>query len=262
MISVICSTINPNLATLASIESVLRDISSYDELILHLDPCNGAESSWDPKISDSRLTILRTTSRIGFANGLNLAASRARHEFLGRIDADDLSLPGRWAYQLKAITDVDVHFGSMLHYYPSKFVPLILPHYPVALAPQEFQVVARFTNPGFHPAALMRRSSFEKLGGYRDVISEDYDLWLRGLAEGMRFSRGLRPVTLYRHHAQQATSAKDWADRVSSDASTIRGQTRVSEILSDESVSVSKVLWELSRKYPFALLEFRHLFGS
>lgn len=260
MISVIASTINPDVSTLKFIYSVLRGISHRDEFILHVDPSEEIYSSWEPKISDSRLTVLRSSSRIGFAEGLNLAANQARHALLGRIDADDLPLPGRWSYQIKAMGDLDVHFGSLLHSYSGKAFPCIIPHYPVALNPTEFQTIASQANPGFHPSALIRRASFEKLGGYHDVKSEDYDLWLRALRQGMKLRRGLRPVTLYRHHAGQATANKDWARDVASDPVIIEGQTRLAQIHENERASVDKVLSRLAIKYPLARVEFRQLY--
>lgn len=260
MISVICSTIRPGSETKASVKSVLRSLPETGELILHLDAEDGSASTWDPKISDNRLIVLRSETRIGFSQGLNLAAGTARNQYLGRIDADDICLPWRWEYQISAIAEKDVHFGSMLHYYTDGLIPFILPHYPVALSPQEFLVIAESTNPGFHPAALIRRAAFEKLGGYRDVMSEDYDLWLRALADGMSLSRGLRPVTVYRHHSEQATAATDWKVRLARDPDVRTGQNSVTEILDSQNISRRQVLDSLGARYPMARREFRALF--
>lgn len=259
MISVICSTIKPGRQTNKSLRSILRTIGAGDELILHIDPHSDSDPSWAPPIMDSRLVVIRSEAHIGFSNGLNLAASHAKNEFLGRIDTDDIALPGRWQYQLKRIQGLDFHFGSMLHYFSGRAVPLVLPHYPVALSPEAFAVVAAKTNPGFHPAVLMRRSSFEQLGGYRETLSEDYDLWLRALGEGMTMSRGLRPVTIYRHHSVQATSAPDWESRVMKDPSTLSGQSILAELLKSKQVLEEKVLASLTKTYPMARVEFRKI---
>ena len=257
MISVISSTINPDSRARSSVLSILRGLSSNDELILHIDPHSDTTPDWDPKISDSRLRILRTPNRLGFAAGLNLAAEQARHKLLGRLDMDDLALPLRWKYQSSEIEGVDFHFGGMLHLFSSRKISLVLPHYPVSLNSVEFASISQFTNPGFHPAVLFRKSVFEDLGGYRETLSEDYDLWLRGLARGYRFRRGLRPVTLYRHHSGQATASPEWGRLVSESDEIVKGKSHLSQYLKSREINPRKVIRELLVRQPLARVEFR-----
>lgn len=262
MISVISSTINPDTRARASLLSILKGLSENDEIVLHIDPHLGSISSWDPEISDSRLKVLRTSHRLGFALGLNFAAEHARHRLLGRIDMDDLALPFRWKYQYSEIEGVDFHFGSMLHLFSSHSIPKILPHYPVSLNSIEFASISQFTNPGFHPTVLFRRSVFEDLGGYRETLSEDYDLWLRGLASGHSFRRGFRPVTVYRHHKGQATASPEWGKRVSESSEIVTGKHDLAEYLQSQEINPRRVIRKLLIRQPFARTEFREVISQ
>lgn len=258
LISIISSVIAPNKYARASIKSILDSLPRNAELILHVDPSESESKTWQSGLNDSRLTVIRTESRIGFAAGLNLAAAQASFEFLGRIDMDDLCIRGRWEYQLRAIQDSDIHFGSIIHFWNKA---LALPHYPISLDPDEFLVLSQFCNPGFHPAALIRKSIFDDIGGYRDVLAEDYDFWLRALLNGAKIKRGMRPVTLYRHHGAQATSALEWLSLVNNDAEIVSARQSLTDYVSSLDIDSRQILRRLKDQKPFSRLEFRRIKG-
>ncbi len=239
--------------------SCLRSLPIEAEVVLHLDPSDPLKTEALRRIDDPRLRILETQERLGFAQGLNFAVSQAKHELIARIDADDIALPWRWNYQVQQIAGVDVHFGSMLHLFHLGKLPVLIPHYPVALEPREFGAVALHQNPGFHPAALFRRSAFNEVGGYRESVAEDYDLWLRLLHAGKDIRRGLLPVTIYRHHEHQATASSDWEQRVSDDPLIREAKRQLEEGFSSSSSSL--VLTRLFTRNWFANREFRRISG-
>ena len=57
---------------------------------------------------------------------------------------------------------------------------------------------------------LTRREIVERLGGYRDCgWPEDYDLWLRMAAAGVRFARLPETLLFWRDHPERATRTMD-----------------------------------------------------
>ncbi len=238
--------------------SCLRSLPKEAEVVFHLDPSDPLKTQALRRIDDPRLRIFETQDRLGFAEGLNFAVAQARHELIARLDADDIALPWRWRYQIQQIEGLDVHFGSMIHRLHFGKFPFFLPHYPVALSSKEFSALALHQNPGFHPAAMFKRSAFLEVGGYRDALAEDYDLWLRMLHAGKKIQRGLLPVTVYRHHKSQATADPDWELRVGQDPlineSMFAWRAKIGKKTELETLA------NLRTSQPLAALEFRRAF--
>lgn len=163
-------------------------------------------------VSDPRVRLLAASTPSGVASALNVLLSQARGEFIARMDADDLTMPGRFKAQLSRLTaSVDVSFGGVVHFgerlrypYPSPPVPISAKAFPLALL---------IANPVAHSTMAARRSTILELGGYRSCAAEDYDLWLRAAAQGLRLHRSSRPMTALRRHAGQVTATPDWAAR-------------------------------------------------
>jgi hypothetical protein len=61
-------------------------------------------------------------------------------------------------------------------------------------------------SPFVHPSVMFRREPVRALGGYRDLgWAEDYDLWLRLAAAGLRFARHPQTLFFWREHPRRAT---------------------------------------------------------
>ena len=61
------------------------------------------------------------------------------------------------------------------------------------------------TNPVCHPTMLATREIIDRVGGYRAVPAEDYDLWMRVASAGGRIRRLAAWGLLYRIHLGQVT---------------------------------------------------------
>src|SRR5690606_12676863 len=81
---------------------------------------------------------------------------------------------------------------------------------PSRIAPEDFGLHLLLTNPVAHPTLMARRSALERVGGYREVPTEDYDLWLRLAAGGARLERQALPGLAYRMHPGQITASATW----------------------------------------------------
>jgi glycosyltransferase involved in cell wall biosynthesis len=136
---------------------------------------------------DPRITVQRRPHG-GIVASLQDAAVVARAPFLARMDADDISLPGRLEAQLRFLeahpavalcgTQVEMigaELGEGRLRYRDWLNALVTP---AGVAREAF-----IECPVAHPAFCMRREAFEAVGGYQDKgWAEDYDLVLRFLS--------------------------------------------------------------------------------
>ena len=161
---------------------------------------------------DGRLRLLTTPPR-GIAAALNLALAEARAPLVARMDADDVAHPERLALQaarLEADAGVDVlgcrvervaegvpAGGGMGDYV--EWLNSLLDH--------ESMARDRFVeSPLVHPSVASRRDALASLGGWRDFDGpEDYDLWLRGFDEGLRFAKLPEVLLRWRDRPSRAT---------------------------------------------------------
>ncbi len=154
---------------------------------------------------DRRVRVLVNEAPTGVALALNRGIGESDSEFVGRMDADDVCLPGRFATQLLHLRTTDFVFGSSVlidgRGRPSG-ISTPTPVHPVA---------ARFHlligNYFSHPTMSCRRSAITSVGGYTKTLVEDYELWLRAAAAGLRLRQTPAPVLGYRRHAASITGA-------------------------------------------------------
>jgi hypothetical protein len=92
---------------------------------------------------------------------------------------------------------VDFLFGSQIIHF--KAVPFFPIHSFVSRASDsKFLSAMSLACIVAHPTMMTHRSTIMELGGYRDVVAEDYDLWLRALLEGKTMLRHWWPQNFYR----------------------------------------------------------------
>lgn len=136
-----------------------------------------------------------------FSEKLNTGAARARHDYLARMDADDICLPWRFSLQMNSVAaqDLDlccttsVIFGRDLRPAP------VLPQIPIGLNDFEIKDQLSFGNPIMHPTVVVRRDSLLAIGGYEPRHGEDLHLWLKGACAGWKMKRLATPCLLYRY---------------------------------------------------------------
>jgi GT2 family glycosyltransferase len=175
----------------------------------------GGTGLGEPPAALPALTVVRLEPGAGIAGALAAAAQAAGDaEFLARQDADDCSLPERFARQ---VAFLDSHPGIGLVATGVRTVTRQDPtegwrRYEGWLAscvtPDEIARGLWIESPLPHPTVMMRRTAYELAGGYREVPwAEDYDLWLRMLRAGI--AMGKLPETLYEwgDHPGRATRA-------------------------------------------------------
>ncbi len=143
---------------------------------------------------DPRIRAMHLPHR-GIAASLNTGIDRAKGRFIARMDADDVSHIRRLALQkafLEERPDVCA-VGCLIRIFPRRRVSLGMMAYEGWLnslvTPEEIVREIFVESPLVHPSILIRRESLEWVEGYRDEGPEDYDLWLRLHARGLRFAK-------------------------------------------------------------------------
>ena len=160
---------------------------------------------------DSRLRLLSQPRR-GLVEALNRGLGACRAPYVARLDADDLAARRRLELQAAAL-DADPAVGVVscrVRHFPSSAVGLgfrIYERWLNGLLSHDEIVRERFIeSPIPHPSVMARRSVLEAAQGYRDRgWPEDYDLWLRLAAAGVRFAKLPRCLVGWRSHPGRLT---------------------------------------------------------
>ncbi len=138
----------------------------------------------------------------GCASARNAGARVARGEWLAFLDADDEWLPDKLAKQLVlADNETLLIYTDRFNFGHCDGVPERLSE---SLRPLDGDVFEPLLLGNFMTvsSALMRHDVFESLGGFYEclLVCEDWDLWLRYAATGMRVGVCNEPLMRYRIH--------------------------------------------------------------
>ena len=193
-----------------AVDSILGQSFSSLELILVNDHSVDAAIS-GLSTADPRLVLLENRGR-GVSSAFNTGLSRARGEFIARMDADDISLPARIEQQYRYFQshpDVDI-CGACVEIFTGGEVAGGNIRYQAWLnacrSPGQIHREMFIESPIPNPTAMFRRDAVVRLGGYGDPDwPEDYDLFLRADALGMRMGKPEEILLHWREHANRLT---------------------------------------------------------
>jgi glycosyltransferase involved in cell wall biosynthesis len=193
-----------------AIRSVLAQTYPHWELIVVDDASTDGSLEVIHSFSDPRLHLLRLESNVGSSAAYNLAYGYCRGQYVGSLDADDFLASRKLELQVEefaAHADIDV-LGT--------FVTEV----DAAGNATEGETAAWFNqerdlddvenwlmrNHLCHSSALLRRSAHDRFGLLNPHLraAADYELWLRGLAQGGRFRVLPEPLTFSRQHESNA----------------------------------------------------------
>jgi glycosyltransferase involved in cell wall biosynthesis len=160
-------------------------------------------------LASARVRYFRNEQVQGAGAASRVLMDRTDSEYVFRMDGDDVSLPGRFALQLRQLRATDIVVGPAVSFatHPVRLRPEV----PLPITHHAMPLHLLIHNPLCNPTMGARRSTLERIGGWRAVHAEDYDLWLRALAAGLRLSRGGVPVVGYRRHAAQVSAGPGYA---------------------------------------------------
>lgn len=227
-LTVIMPAYNAASTIAAAAKSTLRAMPRDSRLLVADDASTDRTVEVLTALHDPRLEIIRNDRNEGVSRTLNRLVELSDSEFVARMDADDICLPWRFSREIASLEQ-----GA-----DGVFAPVIV-FGRGGLRPQRFGSISADiipflllrTNPLVHSTFVGKRSLFMKHGGYRDVPSEDYDLWMRSVSQGSRLARIARPTLLYRKHSAQVTSRQEWRRAADASVETADSYRWLSEML-------------------------------
>ena len=167
------------------------------------------------KIDDARLRVTSVESPIGVSAALNSLLAITDSKYIARMDADDICLPWRFRHQIDEVRNCDFSFTTVGFIDSRSFLMRL--EAPVKLTSAATPLHLLLGNALVHPTMFAERDAVFALGGYRDLASEDYDLWLRAAAADFRITRTGVPGLLYRIHEGQLSASTLWRSSSISD---------------------------------------------
>jgi len=134
----------------------------------------------------------------GLGRALDAGLARCRFDVVARQDADDISLPQRFAVQLPVIEAGAELVGSALLEFGEDENDIRGRRRPPT-GEAEIRRQARFKDPFNHPTVVYRRAAVQAVGGYEHLpLMEDYWLFVRMLESGVRAANVADALVLYR----------------------------------------------------------------
>jgi len=186
--------------------SILEQDSVEWEAIVVDDGSTDATLAIAGSFADPRIHVA-SQHNAGAGHARNAAASLARGQWLLPLDADDMLLPGALAHQLAFMREHpgrDIYsLGVLVQASDGTRYP-----WPVGYRDDrvvEYDLVDLIDGNRLTAMTVISAEGFRELGGFRDVRLEDYDLWLRAIASGMRHIHNPESLVVYR----QSTSSKN-----------------------------------------------------
>ncbi|GAB4099740.1 glycosyltransferase [Sinomonas halotolerans] len=142
--------------------------------------------------------VVALEQNVGLTAALGLGLEACTHGVVARADADDISLPHRFAAQLPVIAAGADLVGTAMDEIGDDEAA-VLAHRRVPTSPASIRSVARARNPFNHPTVVFRRAAVDAVGGYQHVPgAEDWWLWARLIAAGADVRNLAEPLVRYR----------------------------------------------------------------
>jgi glycosyltransferase involved in cell wall biosynthesis len=166
-----------------AVASVFSQTFDDFELIVVNDGSNDDTLDILADYQDERLHVLHNDIRVGIATSLNRGIAVATGDYIARMDADDITLPTRFAQQV-ALLDAHptIGFVATAHRNITHDGQL----YPMPTMPDKTALSMHWTllwTAGVaHDSVMLRRSLFGRNGIWYDPAcegAEDFDLWAR-----------------------------------------------------------------------------------
>ena len=191
-VSIVTTTYNRAHTLVRAIESVQRQTwSAWEHIIVDDGSVDETESVVRPYLERDARVKFRWQPNVGPAAAMNAGASLATSPWITFLDCDDEYLPShlqlRFEY-LASHPEIEMLWGGVRVVGPRA---------------RQFVLDAAGSGRRIHLShcrlagtLVLRKGLFRKLGGFRKLISADYDLWRRAEARGARIVRVTFPTLL------------------------------------------------------------------
>ena len=207
-VSILMSAYNAQEYIREAIDSILNQTFHDFEFLIINDGSTDNSLNIIESYKDPRIRLIHNKINLGLTKSLNIGLKEARGEYIARMDADDISLPNRFRWQMEYmeahpdivlisgnIEIIDAHGNSL---WKSDKVN----------DPDLIAWELLFHNYiGGHSQVLFRRDIALQFGGYSEDCrySQDYDLWSRF---SQKYNLAILPQVLikWRSHEQNIST--------------------------------------------------------
>ncbi|MBQ2244450.1 MAG: glycosyltransferase [Oscillospiraceae bacterium] len=152
--------------------------------------------------ADPRVVVLENEQNMGLTKSLNKGLAVAKGEYIARMDADDISVPDRFAKQVAFLdSHPDYSFVSCI----GRYIDEEGREEQLRLFPETHEEICAMmpkVDAVMHPGVMFRREDIARIGNYCEDfrVVQDYDLWFRGMAAGYKFYNIQEPLVLFRRN--------------------------------------------------------------
>ncbi len=188
-VSVVMSVFNQESYLPAAIESILNQSYSDFEFIIVNDGSTDSSNEIINAYRDKRIVSIEQKNT-GLPAALNLAISKAKGDFIARMDSDDIADPSRIKKQLEHLNQnprIDL-LGSSVRIINENDEFLGVEDVPTS--PEIINKCLNYRCVVYHPTFFLRKEVFNKVGGYRKefIHAQDYDFLLRARSKNINIA--------------------------------------------------------------------------
>ncbi|MCX7744996.1 MAG: glycosyltransferase [Flavobacteriales bacterium] len=209
MVSVIMPVYNGMPYLPKAVASILKQTFSDFEFIIIDDGSTDNSASYLRSVHDPRIKLINLPTNAGVTKALQRGLLHSKGKYIARLDADDLALPDRLAFQVQYMEshpDI-VLMGSSYQLIDEE--DNVIKYVNIAKKDLEIRWKLLFKNPFIHSTVIFRHSVLTKNNlGYRQAHGEDYRLWVDILEYG-KAEISDKPLVKYRVHPNSWTTTKN-----------------------------------------------------
>lgn len=192
-----------------SIDSILRQtFTDFEFIIVNDNPSRPENTQLLNSMQDDRVKIIHNPTNIGLPASLNKALDVAQGKYVARMDADDISLPNRFAEQYDFLESHSEYgicgtYACFIDEYSKVGKKIRL-----GKTDNELKARLLFYSPFMHPSVMARKELIYRLKYDESFkVAQDVELWLRMSSE-TRFYNIPKILLYYRIHTQNYNSQK------------------------------------------------------
>lgn len=212
-LTVIMPAWNAERTISAALRSTLAAMPKDAEIMVYDDASTDGTRRVVKRFADRtrRVSLVQGSSNVGAGEARNQLLARSDSEFVAAMDADDVCLPYRFVAYRRQMVDSHLVFAPIARF--GRRSRVHIPR-PAPLSPAAMPLALLVLNPVPQSTMIARREALAGNATYRPGHAEDYELWLRLAASGVRISFTSVPTVAYRHHPGQSTSQPGYEQQV------------------------------------------------
>ena len=133
------------------------------------------------------IKVFKLNENMGLAHALNYGLRLCTHNWVFRMDIDDVCAKDRFLKQIKIVNsnpDIDILGGNIKCFetFPDLFSGRIVPS-----SLENIRRFMKYRNPLNHSSVFFNRKKILEIGGYPNArLSQDYLLWINSIKNGLK----------------------------------------------------------------------------